>query len=56
MIYRLAGCRMLLLPLRNLGKVIKHKAYSVFYAVENERVIVMRVLYSASNISIRLKG
>ncbi len=30
--------------------------YSVFYVVENERVIVMRVLYSASDISIRLKG
>lgn len=30
--------------------------YSVFYVIENERVIVMRVLYSASNIEIRLKG
>lgn len=30
--------------------------YSVFYVVENERVIVMRVLYSASDIGIRLKG
>lgn len=29
--------------------------YSVFYVVENERVIVMRVLYSASDIGIRLK-
>lgn len=30
--------------------------YSVFYVIENERVIVMRVLYSASDIEIRLKG
>lgn len=30
--------------------------YSVFYVVENERVIVMRVLYSASDIGIRLKS
>lgn len=30
--------------------------YSVFYVIENERVIVMRVLYSASDIGIRLKG
>ena len=29
--------------------------YSVFYVVENEKVIVMRVLYSASDIGIRLK-
>ena len=30
--------------------------YSVFYVIENERVIVMRVLYSVSDIGIRLKG
>lgn len=30
--------------------------YSVFYVIKNERVIVMRVLYSASDIEIRLKG
>ena len=30
--------------------------YSVFYVVGNERVIVMRVLYSASDIGIRLEG
>lgn len=30
--------------------------YSVFYVIESERVIVMRVLYSASDIEIRLKG
>lgn len=30
--------------------------YSVFYVVENERVVVMRVLYSATDIGIRLKG
>ena len=29
--------------------------YSVFYVIEDERVIVMRVLYSASDIDIRLK-
>lgn len=29
--------------------------YPVFYVIENERVIVMRVLYSASDIGIRLK-
>ena len=29
--------------------------YSVFYVIENERVIVMRVLYSASDIEVRLK-
>lgn len=28
---------------------------SVFYTIENERVIVIRVLYSASDIGIRLK-
>ena len=28
--------------------------YSVFYVIENERVIVMRVLYSASDIGARL--
>ena len=28
--------------------------YSVFYIIENERVIVMRVLYSASDIEVRL--
>lgn len=26
MIYRLARCRMLFLPLRNLGRVIRHEA------------------------------
>ncbi|MCM1183320.1 MAG: type II toxin-antitoxin system RelE/ParE family toxin [Roseburia sp.] len=30
--------------------------YSVFYVIENERVIVMRVLYSASDIEVRLKS
>lgn len=30
--------------------------YSAFYVIENERVIVMRVLYSASDIGIRLNG
>ena len=30
--------------------------YSVLYMIENERVIVMRVLYSASDIGIRLKA
>lgn len=30
--------------------------YSVFYVIENGRVIVMRVLYSASDIEMRLKG
>ena len=30
--------------------------YSVFYVIENERVIVMRVLYSASDIGVRLNG
>ena len=29
--------------------------YSVFYVIEDERVIVMRVLYSASDIEMRLK-
>lgn len=29
--------------------------YSVFYVIEDERVIVMRVLYSASDIEVRLK-
>lgn len=29
--------------------------YSVFYVIENERVIIMRVLYSASDIETRLK-
>ncbi len=29
--------------------------YSAFYVIENERVIVMRALYSASDIGIRLK-
>ena len=29
--------------------------YSVFYVIEKERVIVMRVLYSASDIGERLK-
>ena len=29
--------------------------YSVFYVIENERVIVMRVLYSASDSVMRLK-
>lgn len=29
---------------------------SVFYTIENERVIVIRVLYSASDIGIRLKA
>ena len=29
--------------------------YSVFYVIEDERVIVMRVLYSASDIGERLK-
>ncbi|MEZ3462486.1 MAG: type II toxin-antitoxin system RelE/ParE family toxin [Lachnospiraceae bacterium] len=30
--------------------------YSVFYVIENESVIVMRVLYSASDIGERLKN
>ena len=30
--------------------------YSIFYVIENERVIVMRVLYSASDIELRLKS
>ena len=30
--------------------------YLVFYVIENERVIVMRVLYSPSDIKVRLKG
>ncbi len=29
--------------------------YSIFYVIENEKVIVMRVLYSASDIEERLK-
>ena len=28
--------------------------YSIFYVIEDERVIVMRVLYSASDIGARL--
>lgn len=66
MIYRPTGCRMLFpekvrlmesepertMRLRQL--LVDH--YSVFYVIENERVIVMRVLYSASDIEIRLKG
>mgnify|MGYP001143592230 CR=1 FL=1 len=30
--------------------------YLVLYVIENERVIVMRVLYSPSDIKVRLKG
>ncbi len=29
--------------------------YSVFYVIEDERVVVMRVLYSTSDIGVRLK-
>ena len=47
MMHKRAGCRM---RFRHL--VVDN--YSVFYVIKDERVIVMRVLYSASDIEVRL--